>query len=81
MGSIHAGNGCEKVVMISRKCWVMNRFLVYLKNKSYQLFKELGIDTTFAIRIFLTQIVANNGFTFEITGVTAYGIGTNGRII
>jgi len=37
-----------------------------LKIKSDKLFKELGTDTTSAIRIFLTQAVANNGFPFEI---------------
>lgn len=37
-----------------------------LKKKSDQLFKDLGIDTTTAIRIFLTQAVANDGFPFEI---------------
>ena len=40
-----------------------------LKSKSDQLFKELGTDTTSAIRIFLTQAVANNGFPFEIKKV------------
>ncbi len=30
------------------------------------LFKDLGTDTTTAIRMFLTQAVANNGFPFEI---------------
>ena len=37
-----------------------------LKQKSDLLFKELGTDTTSAIRMFLTQAVANNGFPFEI---------------
>lgn len=37
-----------------------------LKMKSDLLFKDLGTDTTTAIRIFLTQAVANNGFPFEI---------------
>ena len=37
-----------------------------LKNKSDSLFKSLGTDTTSAIRIFLTQAIANNGFPFEI---------------
>lgn len=37
-----------------------------LKAKSDELFKELGTDTTTAIRMFLTQAVANNGFPFEI---------------
>ncbi len=37
-----------------------------LKRKSDMLFKELGTDTTSAVRIFLTQAVANNGFPFEI---------------
>jgi DNA-damage-inducible protein J len=41
-----------------------------LKNKSDQLFKDLGTDTTSAIRMFLTQAVANNGFPFEIKRVT-----------
>ena len=37
-----------------------------LKSKSDQLFKDLGTDTTSAIRMFLTQAVAYNGFPFEI---------------
>ena len=37
-----------------------------LKKKSDRLFKDLGTDTTSAIRIFLTQAVANHGFPFEI---------------
>ncbi|MBQ4436860.1 MAG: type II toxin-antitoxin system RelB/DinJ family antitoxin [Clostridia bacterium] len=37
-----------------------------LKQKSDALFKELGTDTTSAVRIFLTQAVARNGFPFEI---------------
>ena len=36
-----------------------------LKNKSDRLFKDLGTDTTSAIRMFLTQAVAYNGFPFE----------------
>ena len=37
-----------------------------LKKKSDALFKDLGTDTTTAIRIFLTQALAVNGFPFEI---------------
>ena len=37
-----------------------------LKSKSDALFKDLGTDTTTAIRIFLKQAVATNGFPFEI---------------
>lgn len=37
-----------------------------LKIKSDSLFRELGTDTTSAVRMFLTQAVANNGFPFEI---------------
>ena len=37
-----------------------------LKAKSDLLFKDLGTDTTTAIRIFLTQALAVNGFPFEI---------------
>ena len=41
-----------------------------LKVKSDKLFKDLGMDTTTAIRIFLTQALAVNGFTFEIKRVS-----------
>lgn len=37
-----------------------------LKVKSDSLFRDLGTDTTTAIRMFLTQAVALNGFPFEI---------------
>ena len=42
-----------------------------LKQKSDNLFRELGTDTTSAVRIFLTQAVAHNGFPFEIKKVSA----------
>ena len=37
-----------------------------LKAKSDELFKDLGTDTTTAIRMFLKQALAVNGFPFEI---------------
>ena len=37
-----------------------------LKQKADMLFRELGTDTTSAVRIFLTQAIAYNGFPFEI---------------
>ena len=37
-----------------------------LKSKADALFKELGTDTTSAIRMFLTQAVAYGGIPFEI---------------
>lgn len=40
-----------------------------LKKKSDILFKQLGTDTTSAIRMFLTQAVASDGFPFEIKKV------------
>ena len=40
-----------------------------LKNKSDELFKDLGTDTTTAIRMFLKQAIAVNGFPFEIKRV------------
>ena len=43
-----------------------------LKQKSDLLFKELGTDTTSAIRIFLTQAVAYHGFPFEIKKIPAH---------
>ena len=42
-----------------------------LKTKSDNLFRELGTDTTSAVRMFLAQAVANNGFPFEIKKRTA----------
>ncbi len=41
-----------------------------LKIKSDNLFKELGTDTTTAIRIFLTKAVSVNGFPFEVKKTT-----------
>jgi DNA-damage-inducible protein J len=43
-----------------------------LKAKSDSLFKDLGTDTTTAIRIFLTQSIAANGFPFEIKNDVIY---------
>ena len=37
-----------------------------IKTKADVLFKDLGMDTTTAIRIFLTQAIANDGFPFQI---------------
>ena len=42
-----------------------------LRTKSDALFKDLGTDTTTAIRMFLTQAIAVNGFPFEIKRVIA----------
>ena len=47
-------------------CTIQIRVDDELKRKSDALFRELGTDTTSAVRIFLTQAVANNGFPFEI---------------
>lgn len=41
-----------------------------LKTKSEELFRDLGTDTTTAIRMFLTQALAVNGFPFEIKKAT-----------
>ena len=37
-----------------------------IKTKADVLFQDLGMDTTTAIRIFLVQAIANDGFPFEI---------------
>lgn len=42
-----------------------------LKIKSDKLFKDLGTDTATAIRLFLTQALAVNGFPFEINRASA----------
>ena len=55
-----------------------------LKSKSDALFKDLGTDTTTAIRIFLTQAVATNGFPFEIkrqTGLNPYALMTEKEML
>lgn len=41
-----------------------------LKAKSDELFKDLGTDTTTAIRMFLTQALAVKGFPFEIKKIS-----------
>ena len=41
-----------------------------LKVKSDELFRDLGTDTTTAIRIFLTHALAANGFPFEIKRIS-----------
>lgn len=38
-----------------------------LKNKSDELFKMLGTDTTSAIRMFLTQSVMNKGSLLKLS--------------
>lgn len=42
-----------------------------LKVRADALFKDLGTDTTSAIRMFLTQALAVNGFPFEIKRANA----------
>ena len=46
------------------KAEILNEYDI--KTKADVLFKDLGMDTTTAIRIFLTQAIANDGFPFEI---------------
>lgn len=41
-----------------------------LKIKADELFRELGTDTTTAIRMFLTQAISVKGFPFEIKKAT-----------
>ncbi|WP_026658754.1 type II toxin-antitoxin system RelB/DinJ family antitoxin [Butyrivibrio sp. AC2005] len=43
-----------------------------LKHDSDRLFKNLGTDTTTAIRMFLKKAVASNGFPFDVTLGDAY---------
>ena len=56
-------NGSEVLNMAST---IQVRVEDELKSKSDALFKDLGTDTTTAIRMFLTQAVATNGFPSEI---------------
>lgn len=44
--------------------------MTILKKNQIIFFKELGTDTTTAIRMFLTQAVAHNGFPFEIKRIS-----------
>jgi DNA-damage-inducible protein J len=41
-----------------------------LKSKADALFKELGTDTTSAIRMFLAQAIMQNGIPFEVKRVS-----------
>ncbi len=43
-----------------------------LKQDAERLFKELGTDTTTAIRMFLKKAVSSNGFPFDVTIGSAY---------
>lgn len=54
-----------------------------LKTKSDALFRDLGTDTTTAIRMFLTQALAVNGFPFEIkrANTNPYGALTEHEIL
>ena len=54
-----------------------------LKTKADALFKDLGTDTTTAIRMFLTQALAVNGFPFDIkkTKTNPYGALTEREIL
>ena len=47
-------------------CTIQVRVDEDLKVKSDALFKDLGTDTTSAIRMFLTRAIAENGFPFPI---------------
>ena len=60
-------NGSEVLNMAST---IQVRVEDELKSKSDALFKDLGTDTTTAIRMFLTQAVAANGFPFEIKKIS-----------
>lgn len=42
-----------------------SRIEANLKKKSTAILKNLGIDTTTAINMFLRQVVINNGIPFE----------------
>lgn len=52
-----------------------------LKAKSDALFKDLGTDTTTAIRMFLTQALAVNGFPFEIKRANPYAALTERELL
>ena len=41
-----------------------------LKKQSDKLFKEVGTDTTTAIRMFLTKAISVNGFPFDVKKTT-----------
>ena len=37
-----------------------------IKHKSEQIFKRLGVNTSYAVSIFLSQVILKEGFPFEI---------------
>ena len=52
-----------------------------LKMRSDALFRDLGTDTTSAIRMFLTRALAVNGFPFEIKKANPYEALTEQEIL
>ena len=52
-----------------------------LRKKSDDLFRDLGTDTTSAIRMFLVQAIANNGFPFEIKKCNPFTAMTEGELL
>jgi DNA-damage-inducible protein J len=51
-------------------CTIQVRVDDDMKTKADALFKELGTDTTSAIRMFLAQSIMQNGIPFEIKRVS-----------
>ena len=37
-----------------------------IKHKSEQIFKRFGVNTSYAVSMFLSQVILNEGFPFEI---------------
>ena len=37
-----------------------------IKHKSEQIFKRLGVNTSYAVSMFLSQVILKEGFPFEI---------------
>lgn len=52
-----------------------------LKMKSDDLFRDLGTDTSSAIRMFLIRALAVNGFPFEIRRTNLYEVLTEREIL
>lgn len=52
-----------------------------LKSQADYLFKSMGTDTTTAIRMFLTQAVACNGFPYEVKAVNPYAPMTEDQVM
>lgn len=70
--------GCNCITNVIQYIWgvIMNREnkseLIHIriepeiKQKSEEIFKQLGVSTSYAVSMFLSQVIMRNGFPFDV---------------